>query len=59
MIDSSLSDEMKQQVLLHEIIHCVFQLLGMHDEHNDERLVQSLAGVLHQVLKDNPLLFLT
>lgn len=48
-LDKSLSQEMKEATLLHEIFHCIdYQL-----EHD---LVEMLSNQLYQVLKENKLL---
>ncbi len=45
-IDKSLPKTLKEQTMMHEILHAVFQLLGMDKEESE---VQSLATALHQV----------
>ena len=55
-IKSSMSSEKKRVVLLHELMHGVFEKLGMDKECNDERLVQMLASSIHQLIKDNAVL---
>lgn len=49
-IDKSLPDDKKRQVLLHEILHGICELLGMDDIGDDEHVIQSLATALHHVL---------
>jgi len=49
-IDKNLSPEMKQAVLLHEIIHCINGQL----EHD---IVETISLGLFQVLRDNKLRF--
>ena len=39
-IDKSLPERMKGQVLMHEILHAMFDLLGYEDLRNDEEKVQ-------------------
>ncbi|WP_257007606.1 hypothetical protein [Shouchella clausii] len=46
-----LSDERKEDVYAHELVHAIFNEAGF-DEH-DEDTVTRLGKVLHQVLKDN------
>lgn len=50
-IDSTLQEDKKTQVFLHEIIHGIFDELGFYEQSEDEKLVQSLATALHQSLK--------
>ena len=51
-IDKSLPKDLKEQTLLHEIIHAICDLLGMDELCEDETKVQGLATALHQVLSD-------
>jgi hypothetical protein len=53
---SDLSVEKKEETLLHEIYHGIFNALEM--DYHDEVTIQKLAAVLHQIIKDNPKLFL-
>lgn len=53
----SLTCEHERQVILHEMFHGIFSALGMDEQHDDEKLVQSLATALHQCLRDNRELF--
>lgn len=54
---SSLSEERKKIVLLHETLHSIFQQLGFDKEHDDERLISSVATALYQVFQDNKAIF--
>lgn len=63
-IDPTLCQEMKEQTLLHEILHiCVFssgfyKILDNKDHHTtEEELVCALEGPLYAILKDNKLRF--
>lgn len=40
---------LKEQVLMHEILHAVFDLLGLDKLGEDEKKVQSIATALHQI----------
>ena len=57
-IDKSMPEDLKKQVLIHEIVHAIFDLLGFEDLCTDENKVQSIATALHQVIRDNPKLLL-
>ena len=48
-IDSNMPKTLKDQVLMHEILHAVFDLLGFDELAEDESKVQGLATALHQV----------
>lgn len=48
-IDKNMPETLKRQVLMHEILHAVFDLLGLDDLGEDEKMVQSIATALHQV----------
>lgn len=54
LIDRSLEKQMKEQVLLHEIIHGMFYYLGMEEEKNNECLVDAIAKGVICLFKDNP-----
>ena len=51
-IDRSMPKEIKDQTLMHEILHAVFDLLGMDKLAQDEKKVQSIATALHQVFTE-------
>jgi hypothetical protein len=53
-LEESLPKQNEEEVLLHEIIHGVFNHMCIEQ---DEELVTKLANGLYQVLKDNPSLF--
>lgn len=53
-IKKNMSIDYAKEVLLHEIIHGVFQFCGLE---NDENTVNRLSQALYQVLKDNDLKF--
>lgn len=50
-IDESISEQKQEQVLMHEIVHGIFDQLGFSEQSEDEQLVQSLAVALHQTLR--------
>lgn len=52
---TDIGPQKKEQAILHEIIHGIFNALG-HD-YTDEQLTQSFACALHQVIVDNKDLF--
>lgn len=37
-------------IFLHELMHVIFYSLGLNEECDDECLVESIAGCLHQVI---------
>lgn len=49
-LDRNMPKTMKEQVLMHEILHAVFDLLGYDKLAADEKKVQGIATALHQVL---------
>ena len=49
-IDKNMPRSLKNQVLMHEILHATFDLLGFNDLAEDEEKVQSIATALHQIL---------
>lgn len=50
--DESLSDNRKEQVIIHELLHAIFLEAGYKEQ--DEDMINRVSIVLHQVLKDNP-----
>lgn len=52
----SLSEERKKSVFVHELLHAIFYEAG-YDEH-DEDMINRVANVLCQVLKNNDFRFL-
>lgn len=49
-IDRNLVQSAKEQTLMHEILHAVFDLLGLDELNADENKVQGIATALHHVL---------
>ncbi|MDP4549831.1 ImmA/IrrE family metallo-endopeptidase [Alkalihalobacillus macyae] len=47
----SMSDDRKEQVFVHELTHAIFNEAG-YDQH-EEDMINRVAIVLYQVLKDN------
>ena len=48
-IDESMPVSLKNQTLMHEILHAVFDLLGYQNLAEDEEKVQGIATALHQI----------
>lgn len=48
-IDESMPVSLKNQTLMHEILHAVFDLLGYQELAEDEEKVQGIATALHQI----------
>ena len=55
-IDRSISEDMKKEVLLHEILHGVLEKLGYTEINEDEQKVHSIASTMYLVLKENSLI---
>ena len=47
-INNSLTEEMKQEALCHEILHGILMHLGYSDQNQDEQFVQSVANAISQ-----------
>jgi Zn-dependent peptidase ImmA (M78 family) len=56
-INESANPQIKEQTLVHEIVHGILVAMGRKDLNEDEYFVDGLAYNLHQVLKDNKLTF--
>lgn len=50
-IDSSIANDRKEQVFVHEMLHGIFFEAGIEEQ--DEDIINRVAIVLYQVLKDN------
>ena len=48
-LDKNMPQTLKEQVLMHEILHATFDLLGLSELAEDEKAVQSIATALHQI----------
>lgn len=55
-IDKGISEDLKMETLLHEILHGVLEKLGLNDINDNEQKVQSIATTLYLVLKENNLI---
>lgn len=49
LLDKTMPQDLKDQVLLHEILHAIGDGLGYDDLLDDEQKVQGLATALHQL----------
>lgn len=52
-LDNTMPVDMKNNALMHEILHCIFDLLGLDDIRDDESKVQMIATALYQVFSKN------
>lgn len=52
LLDETLSSEMKDAVLLHEILHGICMFIGLDQINEDERAVQQLSAALYSTFKD-------
>ncbi len=53
LIKKGIPKELKEQVLMHEIMHAIFWSIGEYEMAENEKLIQSLSSVLYQLLKEN------
>lgn len=49
-LEKGMGKQYREQTLLHEIVHGIFEGLGYDDLNADEEKVQGIASVLYQVL---------
>jgi hypothetical protein len=47
-INKNATPEMQMVTLFHEMLHGMLVLCGWHEEGADEKMVQALAGAMHQ-----------
>lgn len=52
-IDESMPDDLKRQVLMHEIFHAVCDLTGNYDIGENENAVQGISTAIYCVLSEN------
>ena len=52
-LDKGMPPTLRNQVLTHEILHAIFDLLGFEELGADEKMVQCLATAIHQVFTPN------
>lgn len=52
-VDESMPADSKEQVLIHEILHGILDLLGLDEINENEYAVQSIATAIHHVFKSN------
>lgn len=48
------SQQMEAQILLHELMHAVYEVMGIHAKDGEERIVAQMSQGLAQVMRDNP-----
>ncbi|MGN2371816.1 hypothetical protein ACTFJW_17540 [Clostridium cagae] len=54
-LKNDMAPEYKENIFIHEIIHGILELIGVEQ---DENLVIRLSNSVHQVIKDNPEIFI-
>ena len=52
-LDQNMPTDMKNQVLMHELLHAMFDFLGLDELRDDEQKVQMIATGLHQLFTQN------
>ena len=55
-VDKNISEDMKKETLIHEIIHGILEKLGYTELNEDEQKVHSIASTMYLVLKENNLI---
>ena len=55
-IDKNISEDMKKETLMHEILHGILEKLGYKEINEDEQKVHSIASTMYFVLKENNLI---
>lgn len=54
MVSSKIKPDRQKVVLIHELLHALYELQGLPRKAEEEHVVTCLAPVLFQVLKENP-----
>lgn len=54
-IDKEMPEELKEQTLMHEIIHAICDAQGYYDIGENENVVQGLATALYHTFKSQPI----
>ena len=54
-IDDRMTEDRKEQIFVHELLHACFYEAGFEDQ--DEDMINRVGKVLYQVLKDNAIKF--
>lgn len=52
-IYKNMSFQNKKVTLLHEILHSIFEQLGLDEEHDNEQLIKTISTVIVQILESN------
>ena len=58
-IDKNISEDMKKETLIHEILHGILEKLGYTEFNEDEQKVHSIASTMYLVLKENNIISLS
>lgn len=53
-LKNDMSKEYKENVFMHEIMHGIFEMVGIDQ---DENVITRISNAMHQVIKDNPDIF--
>jgi hypothetical protein len=56
-IDKEMPLSQKNHTLMHEILHALFDLLGLEDLRDDESKIQSIATGIHQLFSSQQVFF--
>lgn len=57
-IRKDISEQFKEQTLIHELVHGILVSMGKLELHEDEVFVTNFSNILHQIIMDNRSLFL-
>lgn len=55
MLDKNMTVSMKNNTIMHEILHAMFDLLGYDDLRDDEQKVQAIASALSELFQQEVL----
>ena len=54
LADKYATKQMEAQIVLHELLHAIYEVMGIHAKDGEERIVAQVSQGLAQVIRDNP-----
>lgn len=54
LADKYATKQLEAQIVLHELLHAIYDVMGIHAKDGEERTVGQMSQGLAQVMRDNP-----